>query len=412
MNERTGENGKARPGENKNALGSSRRQSLAGLTLEELKSSKAGTAHAGLWLDRYLRTQDRADDAARRTLVTEVASLPIPPDYAEAFERWALTLNAAGATLLQASVLNRMSVGLGGESALETYVTLHRTYGVPYIPGSALKGLAAAFARRRLGDDWRVGGPAYQLLFGDTTSAGFVTFYDALPIVKRGGPFWPDKHPMRAQLEKRASQSLLEPDILTVHHAEYYMSTTGEPPAPADWDDPIPVPFLSAVGTYLLGLSGPEEWVHAACAILEQALEEEGVGGKTSSGYGRMNVTWFDLKLLETEASQQAALSQRPAPLGAGIGAAQARSSQPPTSEDKASSATLHRNKGDGTLTAQLPGGRKAEARRPRADALWNALPDELKKRIDKGKPVPVLVRVSPIGNAWQLDSIEPVDPA
>lgn len=60
-------------------------------------------------------------------------------------------------------------------------------------------------------------------------------------------------------------------------------------------------------------------------------------------------------------------------------------------------------------LVAQLSGGKKAEARRPRAELLWNGLPAELKGRIDKGKAVQVKVRVSPLGNALQLDAIEPV---
>jgi CRISPR-associated protein Cmr6 len=63
--------------------------------------------------------------------------------------------------------------------------------------------------------------------------------------------------------------------------------------APADWDDPNPVPFLSATGKYLIALSAPkdcEEWTASAFKILEHALEGEGIGAKSSSGYGRMEL--------------------------------------------------------------------------------------------------------------------------
>ncbi len=42
---------------------------------------------------------------------------------------------------------SRVIVGLGAESVLETSIRLHRIYGFPIIPGSALKGLARAYAK-------------------------------------------------------------------------------------------------------------------------------------------------------------------------------------------------------------------------------------------------------------------------
>src|ERR1700680_515711 len=40
---------------------------------------------------------------------------------------------------------SRLIVGLGSENVLETGIRLHHTYGLPVIPGSALKGLAAHY---------------------------------------------------------------------------------------------------------------------------------------------------------------------------------------------------------------------------------------------------------------------------
>jgi CRISPR-associated protein Cmr6 len=239
------------------------------------------TTHAGLWLDRFQASQllsgepvqgDRQPPSAQ--LVEEVAAIGPSESYEKFFRRWQAALAEIGAVTRSARVLGRLSVGLGVEGVLETAITLHRTYGVPYIPGSALKGLAASYAHRRLSKDaWGKGTPAHNTLFGDTDSAGYVTFFDALYAPGTGHenkPLWPD--------------------VITVHHPDYYQ---GNQP-PADWDSPTPVPFLSATGDYLLALAGDPRWVEAAYKILAAALREEGIGAKTSSGYGRMTIAGIE----------------------------------------------------------------------------------------------------------------------
>ena len=190
----------------------------------------------------------------------------------------------------RATARGRLVIGLGAEAVLENSITLQRTYGVPIIPGSALKGLAASYAHRRLAEPgWRKPSKAeakeenegnrpvsqHTLLFGTAHSAGYVTFFDAWYVPGSGGP--------------------LHPDVLTVHHRDYYgergkSQNSREGVPPADWDDPIPAPFLSASGCYLVALVGPEEWVDRAFSLLEWALDDEGIGAKTSSGYGRMDL--------------------------------------------------------------------------------------------------------------------------
>jgi CRISPR-associated protein Cmr6 len=231
-----------------------------------IDKKKTETTNAGLWLDRFIRNQDREDKGSRRDLVREAAEIPVGETYARWFERWQQVLRDYGAECRVAEVLGRMAVGLGEESVLETSIALHHTYGVPYIPGSALKGSAAGFARQHLGEKWQPHTRAYKIVFGDTDTAGYVTFFDALPL--------PDGR-------------LLYPDVIAVHHQEYYRDT-GEPPA--DWDSPNPVPFLAATGKYLIALSGPAEWVQTTFEILSHALWHQGIGAKTSSGYGRLKL--------------------------------------------------------------------------------------------------------------------------
>lgn len=257
----------------------SRREALKGLRFPG--SALVHRVHRGLWLDKFLESSSRHDKKSKRNLVQEAAQDGEPEGYAEFFQRYRQALLEAGAEVREAHTLGRLVVGLGGEGVLETSLTLHRTYGVPYLPGSALKGLASRYVHLRLeGEAWRRDldrfqrGKAQAALFGTTEEQGLVVFFDALPL--------PGKWRLR-------------PDIMNPHHANYYGG--GKVP-PADWDSPVPVPFLSVTGTFLLGLApapgvdreAAKPWLQAAWQILAWALREEGVGAKTASGYGRMEL--------------------------------------------------------------------------------------------------------------------------
>lgn len=233
--------------------------------------------NAGLWFDKFIGGQESPGEREiehrpyRKQLMAEAARTPTPDLYGHFFWRWKEALGALGAKCpVEAWALKadaRVLVGIGAESASEVSVTLHKTYGVPVIPGSGLKGLAARYARVELSDpEWRLGGRAYEAVFGSQSSAGYVTFHDALFIPEGTAP--------------------LAADVMTAHHPGYYQG--GDPPA--DWDDPRPVPFLSARGAFLLAVSGEQgtgAWVSKTVSILRTALREYGVGAKTSSGYGR-----------------------------------------------------------------------------------------------------------------------------
>ena len=239
------------------------------------------TAHVGLWIDKFLPHQEKGAGQKKADHFEQAACSSVSGIYEAFFDRWKKSLAEADTQTHRATVQGRLAIGLGGESVLETAISLHRTYGVPYIPGSAIKGLAAHYARNRLDDMWKKKERAkgadgklelnpYTILFGDTDIAGYVTFYDALYI------------PGSSKEDKP-----LALDVINVHHPDYY---GGKDVPPADWDSPTPVSFLSTTGSYLIALGGPKDWVDAAFKILACALHEEGIGAKTSSGYGRMVV--------------------------------------------------------------------------------------------------------------------------
>lgn len=224
-------------------------------------------SHAGLWLDKFLK--DKEDDSKRDLVKRAAEDIQVSDSYKNFHIRWRQALEARGAVCKPAKVLGRLAINLGAEGVLETAIALHHTYGVPYIPGSALKGLASHYAMNHLNPvEWGKKKPAFQIVFGDTSSAGYINFYDALYIPGSG-----------------YKGKALWPDVITVHHPDYYQS--GKTP-PADWDSPTPIPFLTATGNFLIALEGVGEWVEAAFEILKLALKEEGIGAKTSSGYGRM----------------------------------------------------------------------------------------------------------------------------
>ncbi len=220
--------------------------------------------NAGLWLDKYLKNNN--DDAKKNLVYEVVEKIKLSQEYDKFYQNWEQTLKAHGAVTRKAKTLGRLAVNLGAEATLENSIALNRTYGVPHIPGSALKGLAANYARNSLAG-WNKNTQAYKDIFGTQDSAGYVNFYDALIDPKSGLG--------------------LNPDVVTVHHQDYYQK---ENVPPADWDSPIPIHFLTASGTFLIALSGPTpRLVDTAYQILGLALLNEGIGAKTSSGYGRMS---------------------------------------------------------------------------------------------------------------------------
>ncbi|MCA9950724.1 MAG: type III-B CRISPR module RAMP protein Cmr6 [Anaerolineales bacterium] len=239
--------------------------------------------NAGLWFDKYLKVQKGATLEPYADHITLTGKIKEPSAYEAFFNRWQAQLKTMGAQMVKAKVIGRIAAGLGGASVIENGLTFHHTYGVPIIPGSSLKGTARAYAAANLDGVWAEKGPAFRTLFGGQAltpheddseadkqrkkaRAGIVVFYDALPLPHSFG---------------------IHNEVMTVHHREYYQ--TGKQP-PADWDSPTPIPFLSAHGTFLIALYAPDapQWAASGMGILKMALEEIGVGGKTSSGYGRM----------------------------------------------------------------------------------------------------------------------------
>jgi CRISPR-associated protein Cmr6 len=261
--------------------------------ITKLASRRSLGHHPGLLLQRYL-IGEGGDPSQRRELLsaaTQAAGSPILHTiYVDAFNRW--TDSFPENSLHSAETLKaegRLIVGLGSENVLECGLRLHHTYGTPIIPGSALKGLTAHYCRdvwgqrrsRAISDEnqpYLRGGQFHDLVFGTTDDGGMITFHDAWLI------------------PECLSQGAIQLDVMTPHHKKWQFN---EAP-PTDFDSPVPVSFLSVTGIFQIRLSwnGPidtppelaTEWTGRTMTLMKEALAEWGIGGKTSSGYGRLVV--------------------------------------------------------------------------------------------------------------------------
>ena len=132
----------------------------------------------------------------------------------------------------------------------------------------------AAYQRYLAGDGKKPADNIHCLLFGASDDSGCIIFYDAWHVPE-------------------SAKNPLVLDVMTPHHPEWIDGSV----APTDFDSPIPVPFLATVGRFLIALSwcGPDveevyqkQWLELALKLVQEALSNWGVGGKTTSGYGRL----------------------------------------------------------------------------------------------------------------------------
>ena len=216
----------------------------------------------------------------------------------------------------------RLVIGAGYPSFIENGFMFHHVYGIPYIPGETLKGLARTVfilsvaeaikgkfdlskieeglseeeeeeiseeAKKILHqipekiniilDNHTIENPVetFRKIFGSKKRRGQVIFFDAYPV-----DFNPSEH--------------FEADIMNSHYGDYYQSGK----APADWLSPNPIHFLALKEgidfEFNLGLAPLEPMedneekllLETARKLLEVGLKNFGVGNKKRKGYG-----WF-----------------------------------------------------------------------------------------------------------------------
>lgn len=197
------------------------------------------------------------------------------------------------------------TTGLGNEHPLENGFAFLNPYGLPYLPGSGVKGVlrqaARELARGEWGDthswdegkeervingqrDWDY--PIIDALFGkeDSNDAqrGALVFWDVIPQVKGDN---------------------LMVEIMTPHQGHYYQQKEAAgSTSPHDSGQPIPISYLTVppgsgfafhvvCDLAFLGRIDPaltECWKTLLTAAFEHAFQWLGFGAKTAVGYGAM----------------------------------------------------------------------------------------------------------------------------
>lgn len=249
----------------------------------------------------------------------------------------ASSFRPSGMREISLKLASSMSLGSSESSALETGILLHPLYGVPYIPSSSIKGvlrnrmfttladkwniyfssldelIAARKNRRmtavnifesylmlenphimkedeisRLDDqwlefcieqgwednvDWREvwkSAKLYRYCFSPQKNHEKLIFFDAFPD--------PGEKPV----------NLFALDIINPHYSEYY-SSNENPLPPADYLSPIPNKFLvvrKGISFVFQINCKKEKFADILLSELKDCLCENGIGSKTSLGYG------------------------------------------------------------------------------------------------------------------------------
>lgn len=253
--------------------------------------------NAGLAFTRLIpKAFESSDHKDRGEVIDALANANTDyPAYQAALKgyRELIRQGALGAcTTFELKTATRLIIGFGERGGLDFGITLHHTYGVPVLPGSALKGSASSFAHATGGPDWaktpgNKGKFAADLFGGrhqpargrEIVASGLVDFLDA---------WWvPDGY-----------ATPFTRDVITPHHNSYF-SKDGWPDG---MDDPVPVSIivLRPGLTFLFTVRGPDKTREVAAGILRDALchrrdpdnndrtlPGQNLGGKKTIGYGR-----------------------------------------------------------------------------------------------------------------------------
>ena len=201
------------------------------------------------------------------------------------------------------------TTGLGNEHPLENGFAFLWPYGLPYLPGSGVKGVLRQAARELAGvskaaqwdvrSDWTEA--AILALFGSEDSKearrGALSFWDVIP---------------------RIAGDHLSIEVMTGHQSHYYMK--GQ--TPHESGQPIPVYFLTVppksgftfhvlcdrpfLRDFAPELAENDRWKALLRQAFEHAFEWLGFGAKTAVGYGAMETDEAAARQREEQAKQAA----------------------------------------------------------------------------------------------------------
>lgn len=277
---------------------------------ENLDPRKTNESNAGLWFERFFNQFN--DDASAilkpsREQPNQGNNFWLNRHFKTAGNKDALQL-AAKQQLALVHSLNgthkffdtqwHLVTGTGYPHPVDNGLLWHKVYGVPYLSGAAVKGLVRAWMEQWAEFDSKEERAECLLSwFGSDhkipkdrnhpVCTGDIIFFDSLPV----------------------KDVRLVTDIMTPHYGKWYAEggtitdIANQPEKiPADWHDPVPIPFLVvdkdtsflfsiAPSSKMLARDTKEtikKTLSEVINCLTNALEWLGAGAKTATGYGQM----------------------------------------------------------------------------------------------------------------------------
>ena len=273
----------------------------------QTQPSKPEGAHTGLWFDRFFNRYDAnwtlANEDKQIWIKQAIKSQIGKKEQLDTFTERQIALVAQLNGVSQRYTSDwHFVTGMGNSHPVENGFSWHPTLAVPFLTGASVKGLVRAWVEMNdegLSEELKAG--RLKSWFGsedkdkESDQTGDFIFFDALP----------DAPPQLAC------------DIMTPHMGKWYSdgdkaklsdSTT----IPADWHEPVPVPFLVVKKTSLVfhiapRKKDPQAELEQVFYALNQALEWLGAGAKTAAGYGYLTEdTRYSEDLKTKQVEQQA----------------------------------------------------------------------------------------------------------
>jgi CRISPR-associated protein Cmr6 len=239
---------------------------------------------------------------------------------------------------LQATAIAPFTTGLGNEHPLENGFAFLNPYGLPYLPGSGVKGVLRRAANELASGQWDVSDWSTDLRHevqehDSKNSQKGKRLFDASDIdVLFGSEALNGENHLRGVLSfwdviPQIEGNNLMVDIMTPHQSHYYQQDAKKgagSTTPHDSGSPNPISFLtvppgSGFAFHVVcdnarlqhlapDLAANDRWKVLLTEAFEHAFEWLGFGAKTSVGYGAMGRnTQAEEKLARAQAEAQAA---------------------------------------------------------------------------------------------------------
>jgi CRISPR-associated protein Cmr6 len=236
----------------------------------------------------------------------------------------------------------RMILGIGGESVYETNMTLHHLYGIPYLPGSSIKGvlrswiISQVFAQPdnvpEIEKKFPLVNAEYRAI---CTSKLFCTIFgcpekvQSVKFDSTGNPIKKNNEYQTREEEKSALDAdvqgavtffdglptvapVIKTDVMNVHYKDWYKELGYQPPTDTQRTNPIHfltvrnennLTFQTHIAVHKDGklkdisndyipfirdtkMTGDTTLLELVAFWLTKALTEHGLGAKTAVGYG------------------------------------------------------------------------------------------------------------------------------